>query len=196
MQASYRQKCKFTPEAVCCCLQICNFGFPTPSLQSLVRAAGRPDWESIQDIDVPPFQQSLSRAIHETSFDALLASATHPPPPPLQSPCPLHSDPTRWRLAQCCSFVHLRPPPPGPGILAMPSILASLFQTILGIIMWVVGEMPIESSGTTLCGMQFFQRHSQPPSRPARKFLPSSRAPRIVPLMFTYPAGKEAAQPR
>ena len=24
MQASYRQKCKFTPEAVCCC---CNFGF-------------------------------------------------------------------------------------------------------------------------------------------------------------------------
>ena len=27
MQASYRQKCKFTPEAVCCCLQTCNFGF-------------------------------------------------------------------------------------------------------------------------------------------------------------------------
>ena len=27
MQASYRQKCKFTPEAVCCCLQNCNFGF-------------------------------------------------------------------------------------------------------------------------------------------------------------------------
>ena len=78
MQASYRQKCKFMPEAVCCCLQICNFGFPTPSLQSLVRAAGRPDWESIQDIDVPPFQHSLSRAIHEASFDALLASATHP----------------------------------------------------------------------------------------------------------------------
>ena len=24
MQASYRQKCKFTPEAVCCCLQPCN----------------------------------------------------------------------------------------------------------------------------------------------------------------------------
>ena len=22
----YRQKCKFTPEAVCCCLQTCNFG--------------------------------------------------------------------------------------------------------------------------------------------------------------------------
>lgn len=47
------------------------------SLQSLARAAGRPDWESIQDIDVPPFQHSLSRAIDETSFDALLASATH-----------------------------------------------------------------------------------------------------------------------
>ena len=75
------------------------------------------------------------------------------------------------------------------------ALSASLVQTILGIIKWVVGEMPIESSGTTLCGMQFFQRHSQPPSRPARKFLPSSRAPRIVPLMFTYPAGKEAAQP-
>ena len=27
VQASYRQKCKFTPEAVCCCLQTCNFGF-------------------------------------------------------------------------------------------------------------------------------------------------------------------------
>ena len=27
MQASYRQKCKFTPEAVGCCLQTCNFGF-------------------------------------------------------------------------------------------------------------------------------------------------------------------------
>ena len=50
------------------------------SLQSLARAAGRPDWESIQDIDVPPFQQSLSRAIDEASFDALLASATPPPP--------------------------------------------------------------------------------------------------------------------
>ena len=62
------------------------------------------------------------------------------------------------------------------------ALSASLLQTILGIIMW---EM-----------LMFFQRHSQPPSRPARKFLPSSRAPRIVPLMFTYPAGKEAAQPR
>ena len=30
MQASYRQKCKFTsllPEAVCCCLQTCNRRF-------------------------------------------------------------------------------------------------------------------------------------------------------------------------
>ena len=27
VQASYTQKCKFTPEAVCCCLQTCNFGF-------------------------------------------------------------------------------------------------------------------------------------------------------------------------
>ena len=27
VQASYRQKCKFMPEAVCCCLQSCNFGF-------------------------------------------------------------------------------------------------------------------------------------------------------------------------
>ena len=27
VQASYRQKCKFTPEDVCCCLQTCNFGF-------------------------------------------------------------------------------------------------------------------------------------------------------------------------
>ena len=30
MQASYRQKCKFTsllPEAVCCCLQTCNCRF-------------------------------------------------------------------------------------------------------------------------------------------------------------------------
>ena len=26
-EPSYRQKCKFTPEAVCCCLQTCNFGF-------------------------------------------------------------------------------------------------------------------------------------------------------------------------
>ena len=27
MLASYRQKGKFTPEAVCCYLQTCNFGF-------------------------------------------------------------------------------------------------------------------------------------------------------------------------
>ena len=48
------------------------------SLQSLSRAAGRPDWESIQDIDVPLLQHSLSRAIDAASLDALLASATHP----------------------------------------------------------------------------------------------------------------------
>ena len=27
VQASYTQKCKFTPEAVCCCLYTCNCGF-------------------------------------------------------------------------------------------------------------------------------------------------------------------------
>ena len=27
VQASYRQKCKFMSEAVCCCLQTCNLGF-------------------------------------------------------------------------------------------------------------------------------------------------------------------------
>ena len=35
MQASYRQKCKFTPEAVCCCLQTCNFGFDTRAIYTV-----------------------------------------------------------------------------------------------------------------------------------------------------------------
>ena len=36
MQASYRQKCKFTPEAVCCCLQTCNFGFDMSTLYQVL----------------------------------------------------------------------------------------------------------------------------------------------------------------
>ena len=35
MQASYRQKCKFMPEAVCCCLQTCNFGFDMRAIYTL-----------------------------------------------------------------------------------------------------------------------------------------------------------------
>ena len=48
------------------------------SLQSLARDACRPDWESIQDIDVPLSQHSLSRAIDEASFADLLATASNP----------------------------------------------------------------------------------------------------------------------
>ena len=44
----------------------------TEVIGSLARAA---DWVSTQDIDVPPTQHCLSRAIDEASFDALLASA-------------------------------------------------------------------------------------------------------------------------
>ena len=47
----------------------------TEVIGSLARAAARPDWVSTQDIDVPPTQHCLSRAIDEASFDALLASA-------------------------------------------------------------------------------------------------------------------------
>ena len=39
------------------------------SLQSLSRAAGQPDWISIQEIDVPLQQHSLSRKIDEATFD-------------------------------------------------------------------------------------------------------------------------------
>ena len=45
------------------------------SITSLSQASARPDWVSIQDIDVPHSQHSLSRAIDEASFDTLLASA-------------------------------------------------------------------------------------------------------------------------
>ena len=38
-------------------------------------AAARPDWSSIQDIDVPHSQHGLSQAIDEASFNALLDSA-------------------------------------------------------------------------------------------------------------------------
>ena len=48
------------------------------SLQSLARDACRPDWESIQDSDVPLSQHSLSRAIDEASFADLLATAANP----------------------------------------------------------------------------------------------------------------------
>ena len=48
------------------------------SLQSLSRAAGRPDWDSTHDVDVPLLQHSLSRTIDEATFDILRASATHP----------------------------------------------------------------------------------------------------------------------
>ena len=47
------------------------------SLQSLSRAAGRPDWDSTQDVDVPLLQHSLSLTIDEATFDILRASATH-----------------------------------------------------------------------------------------------------------------------
>ena len=45
------------------------------SITSLSQASARPDWVSIQVIDVPHSQHSLSRAIDEASFDTLLASA-------------------------------------------------------------------------------------------------------------------------
>ena len=45
------------------------------AIRSLALASARPDWSSIQGIDVPHSQHSLSRAIDEASFDALLDSA-------------------------------------------------------------------------------------------------------------------------
>ena len=61
------------------------------SLQSLARAACRPDWESIQDIDVPLSQHSLSRAIDETYFaywPLPLTLAPKPLPSQLRSDTP------------------------------------------------------------------------------------------------------------
>ena len=49
MQASYRQKCKFTsllPEAVCCCLQTCNRRF----VMRVIRCTSVPilhDWRAV-----------------------------------------------------------------------------------------------------------------------------------------------------
>ena len=45
------------------------------TIRSQTLASARPDWVSIQDIDVPHRQHCLSRAIDEASFDALLVSA-------------------------------------------------------------------------------------------------------------------------
>ena len=45
------------------------------AITSLSVAASQPDWEVINDIDVPVTQRSLSRAIDEASFNVLLASA-------------------------------------------------------------------------------------------------------------------------
>ena len=45
------------------------------AITSLAAAASRSDLESINDIDVPVTQHSLSRAIDKASFDVLLASA-------------------------------------------------------------------------------------------------------------------------
>ena len=44
-------------------------------LGALFQAASRPDWVLLQDIDVRLIQHSLSRAIDQASFDALMASA-------------------------------------------------------------------------------------------------------------------------
>ena len=35
MQASYSQNCTFMPEAVCCCLQTCNFGFDMRAIHTV-----------------------------------------------------------------------------------------------------------------------------------------------------------------
>ena len=48
------------------------------SPDSLSRAAGRPDWDSTHDVDVPLLQHSLSRTIDEATFDIFRASAAHP----------------------------------------------------------------------------------------------------------------------
>ena len=48
------------------------------TIRSLALAVTRPDWLSIQDIDIPLTQHSLSRAIDEASFDALVDSAPNP----------------------------------------------------------------------------------------------------------------------
>ena len=52
-----------------------QLAFLPDAIRSLALAATRPDWLSIHDIDVSLTQHSLSRAIDEASFDALLASA-------------------------------------------------------------------------------------------------------------------------
>ena len=44
-------------------------------LVALANAAARPEWSSLQDIDVPLRQHVLSRVIDEASFDALIDSA-------------------------------------------------------------------------------------------------------------------------
>ena len=45
------------------------------ALKDLAKAAGRQDWVAIEDIDIPPRQRQLSRAIDQASYDQLVAGA-------------------------------------------------------------------------------------------------------------------------
>ena len=47
----------------------------SPAVSALATAAAHPDWSSLDDIDVPLHQRSLSLSIDEASFQRLLSSA-------------------------------------------------------------------------------------------------------------------------
>ena len=75
-----------------------------PTVAALSLSASRPDWQSLEDIDMPLRQHSLSVSIDEgRSPSPPLVCALHPCP----CPGPLHCSTSCWGLAErgpiCCS---------------------------------------------------------------------------------------------
>ena len=70
------------------------------SISALAKSADRPDWTSLDDIDIPVRQHAFSHCIDEVSYQLLITTAPDKP----WAPGPFYLSSACWRLAQCRSF--------------------------------------------------------------------------------------------
>ena len=143
-----------------------TFAHLSQCLAALAIATARPEWSSLQDVDVPLRQHALSRVIDESSFDALIDSApdTRSRALAVSSANPHAGD---WLNVVPSSALGLHLPdrefrPCLQYWLGLPkvgdAVFFKLWQTHLGIIMLVAGATGTESIVTTPSEMQFFQQ--------------------------------------
>ena len=138
-------------------------------ISALSEAAGRPEWLSLQDVDVPLHQRALSRSIDLASYEALLDSAPDSRSKALTLSCSIpHAGDWLNVVPSSALGLHLFDREFSIGLVSRSSMRghtapsAILMLIPLVTVMWAVGVMVTEFFAMTPSVMQCFQQLSLP----------------------------------